>query len=313
MFSKKERDSMSSKQLSAFQRKRRKDNIAGYAFLIPAMIAFLLFVGGPMIISFVLSFFDYNLIQPPAFTGLKNIRKFMMDPQVKISFANTFKFLLILVPVHCFLGMLLAFAVSCVHHKKMQTVYRSILYFPTVVTTASVAIVWGYMFGTDTGVINYFVRQMGGSNVPWLTDKVMVYVTIAVFSFWKFIGTTFLYYFIGLQNIPDGYYEAAKIDGANTFQIFRKITLPLLSPTMFFVIVTNIIGVFQIFEEPFIITNGGPGTATKTVSFYIYEIAFKQVRTGYGCLVAFSIFLVILVVTVIQFAGQKRWVTYDYE
>ena len=195
----------------------------------------------------------------------------------------------------------------------MQTVYRSILYFPTVVTTASVAIVWGYMFGTDTGVINYFVRQMGGSNVPWLTDKVMVYVTIAVFSFWKFIGTTFLYYFIGLQNIPDGYYEAAKIDGANTFQIFRKITLPLLSPTMFFVIVTNIIGVFQIFEEPFIITNGGPGTATKTVSFYIYEIAFKQVRTGYGCLVAFSIFLVILAVTIIQFAGQKRWVTYDYE
>ena len=118
--------------------------------------------------------------------------------------------------------------------------------------------------------------------VPWLTDKVMVYVTIAVFSFWKFIGTTFLYYFIGLQNIPDGYYEAAKIDGANTFQIFRKITLPLLSPTMFFVIVTNIIGVFQIFEEPFIITNGGPGTATKTVSFTYMRLRSSRCGQGMG-------------------------------
>lgn len=175
------------------------------------------------------------------------------------------------------------------------------------------AIVWGYLFGTDSGVINYYIRLMGGSNIPWLTDKVVVYVTIALFSFWKFIGTTFLYYFIGLQNIPNTYYEAAKIDGAGTLQIFRKITLPLLTPTMFFVIVTNMIGVFQIFEEPFIITGGGPGTATKTISFYIYEIAFKQVKTGYGCTLAFSVFIIILAITIIQFIGQKKWVTYDYE
>lgn len=301
------------KRVSVFQKKKRADNIAGYLFLLPAIITFVLFIGGPMILSFVLSFFDYNLIQAPEFVGLKNIKRFLIDPQVKISFVNTFKFLLILVPIHCFLGMILAFMVSCVRNSKMKAIYRSAIYFPTIVTTASVAIVWGYMFGTDTGVINYFVRQLGGSNIPWLTDKVMVYATIALFSFWKFIGTAFLYYFIGLQNIPDVYYEAAKIDGAGTLQIFRKITLPLLSPTMFFVIVTNIIGVFQIFEEPFIITNGGPGTATKTVSFYIYEIAFKQVKTGYGCLLAFSIFLVILAVTIFQFVGQKKWVTYDYE
>lgn len=298
---------------SVFNKKKRADNIAGYLFLVPAIITFVLFIGGPMIVSFVLSFFDYNLIQPPEFIGLRNFRRFVIDPQVKISFINTFKFLLILVPIHCIGGLLLAFMVSCVRNTRMKTIYRSAIYFPTIVTTASVAIVWGYMFATDTGVINYFVRQLGGTNIPWLTDKVMVYVTIALFSFWKFIGTAFLYYFIGLQNIPDVYYEAARIDGAGTFQIFRKITLPLLSSTMFFVIVTNIIGVFQIFEEPFIITNGGPGTATKTISFYIYEIAFKQVNTGYGCLLAFSVFLVILVVTIIQFIGQKKWVTYDYE
>lgn len=301
------------KSLSAFQKRKKTDNLAGYLFLLPALVAFVLFIGGPMLLSLALSFFDYNLIQPLEFVGLKNLKRFIADPQVKIAFLNTLKFLVILVPIHCILGLLLAFAVSRVRSVRMRSVYRGVIYFPTIVTTSSVAIVWVYMFGTDRGVINYFLRQLGGSNVPWLTDKNVVYLTIALFSFWKFIGTAFLYYFIGLQNIPDVYYEAARIDGAGTRQIFSRITLPLLSPTMFFVVVTNMIGVFQIFDEPFIITGGGPGTATKTMSLYIYQIAFQQMKTGYGCTLAFSVFLVILLMTVLQFGGQKKWVTYDYE
>lgn len=301
------------KSLSAFQRRKKTDNLAGYLFLLPALVAFVLFIGGPMLLSLALSFFDYNLIQPLEFVGLKNLKRFIADPQVKIAFLNTLKFLVILVPIHCILGLLLAFAVSRVRSVRMRSIYRGVIYFPTIVTTSSVAIVWVYMFGTDRGVINYFLRQLGGSNVPWLTDKNVVYLTIALFSFWKFIGTAFLYYFIGLQNIPDVYYEAARIDGAGTRQIFSRITLPLLSPTMFFVVVTNMIGVFQIFDEPFIITGGGPGTATKTMSLYIYQIAFQQMKTGYGCTLAFSVFLVILLMTVLQFGGQKKWVTYDYE
>lgn len=301
------------KSLSAFQKRKKTDNLAGYLFLLPALVAFVLFIGGPMLLSLALSFFDYNLIQPLEFVGLKNLKRFITDPQVRIAFLNTLKFLVILVPIHCILGLLLAFAVSRVRSVRMRSVYRGVIYFPTIVTTSSVAIVWVYMFGTDRGVINYFLRQLGGSNVPWLTDKNVVYLTIALFSFWKFIGTAFLYYFIGLQNIPDVYYEAARIDGAGTRQIFSRITLPLLSPTMFFVVVTNMIGVFQIFDEPFIITGGGPGTATKTMSLYIYQIAFQQMKTGYGCTLAFSVFLVILLMTVLQFGGQKKWVTYDYE
>ncbi len=301
------------KPLSAFQKRKKADNLAGYLFLLPALIAFVLFIGGPMLLSLALSFFDYNLIQPLEFVGLKNLKRFIADPQVRIAFLNTLKFLVILVPIHCILGLLLAFAVSRVRSGRMRSVYRGVIYFPTIVTTSSVAIVWVYMFGTDTGVINYFLRQLGGSNVPWLTDKNVVYLTVALFSFWKFIGTAFLYYFIGLQNIPDVYYEAARIDGAGTRQIFFRITLPLLSPTIFFVVVTNMIGVFQIFDEPFIITGGGPGTATKTMSLYIYQIAFQQMKTGYGCTLAFSIFLVILLMTLLQFSGQKKWVTYDYE
>ena len=184
-------------------RKKRKDNIAAYCFLFPAILSFVLFVGIPIILAAVLSFFDYNLVNAPKFIGLNNIRKMFGDKGLQKAFANTVKFLLILCPIHCGLGMILAY---CVYRtRKLQYFFRSAIYFPTIVTTSSVAIAWGYLFSTDTGVIYYFIRLLGGTNIPWLTDKVMVYVTIAIFSFRKFIGTTFLYYFIGMQNIPESY------------------------------------------------------------------------------------------------------------
>ena len=291
--------------------KRRMDNLSGYLFLAPAMSGYLLFIFGPIVLSAVLSFFNYSLSQAPKFVGLGNFQRMFKDSLVSNSFVNTFKFLLILVPIHCVLGLVLAFMVS--RTRRLQSAYRTAIYFPSIVTTASVAIAWAYLFSTDTGVINYFLRFMGGSNVKWLTDPVMAYVTIALFSFWKFIGTTFLYYYIGLKNIPETYYEAAQIDGASTMRTFFSVTLPLLTPTAFFVVVTNVIGVFQIFDEPFLLTNGGPGSATRTVALEIYERAFLQTKIGYGATISFTLFLIILAVTIFQFMGQKKWVTYDYE
>lgn len=280
-------------------------------FLAPTLILFLGFILIPILLSSVLSFFKYNLITDAKFVGLDNIIKFFNDKGVMNSFGNTFKFLVILVPIHCVLGVVLAFLVY--RAKRFQFFFRTAIYFPTVVTTASVALAWGYMFATDTGVINYFVRMLGGSNIPWLTNKTFVYVTIALFSFWKFIGTTFLYYFIGLQNIPDVYYEAAQIDGSSTLHTFIHVTLPLLTPTIFFVMITNIVGVFQIFDEPFLLTNGGPGSATKTVALEIYQTAFKEMNIGYGAMISFVLFLIILVITIVQYVGQNKWVVYDYE
>ena len=292
-------------------KKKRKDTISAYIFLAPALISFGLFIGLPVILSAVLSFFKYNLVNPPQFVGLENIKKMFTDKGLFTAFGNTFKFLLILCPIHCGLGMILAFMVY--RAKRFQFFFRSAIYFPSIVTTASVAIAWGYLFSTDMGAINYFVRLLGGTNIPWLTDRVVVYVTIALFSFWKFIGTTFLYYFIGMQNIPDVYYEAAQIDGAGIIQTFRHITLPLLSPTIFFVIITNIVSVFQIFDEPYLLTNGGPGTATRTIALEIYQTAFQDMNIGYGGTISFVLFLIILVITIIQFKGQNKWVVYDYE
>ena len=292
-------------------KKKRKDTAAAYIFLAPALISFLLFVGIPVILSAVLAFFKYNLVNPAEFVGLENIRKMFGDKGLMRSFVNTFKFLLILCPIHCGLGMILAFMVY--RARRFQYFFRSAVYFPSIVTTASVAIAWGYLFSTDTGAVNYFVRLLGGSNIPWLTDRVVVYVTIELFSFWKFIGTTFLYYFIGMQNIPDVYYEAAQIDGASIIQTFRHITLPLLSPTIFFVVITNIVSVFQIFDEPYLLTNGGPGSATRTIALEIYQTAFQEMNIGYGGTISFVLFLIILVITIIQYVGQNKWVVYDYE
>jgi multiple sugar transport system permease protein len=291
--------------------KRIMDNLSGYLFLAPAMAGYLIFIFGPIALSAVLSLFNYNLIQTPSFVGLGNFQRLFKDALAMNAFRNTFKFLAILVPIHCILGLILAFLVS--RTRRLQGLYRTSIYFPSIVTTASVTIAWAYIFSTDTGVINYFLRLLGGTNVKWLTDPTMAYVTIALFSFWKFIGTTFLYYYIGLKNIPETYYEAAQIDGASTVRIFFSVTLPLLTPTAFFVVVTNVIGVFQIFDEPFLLTSGGPGSATRTVALEIYERAFLQTKIGYGATISFMLFLIILAVTILQFVGQRRWVNYDYE
>ena len=291
--------------------KKRSDNLWGYAFIAPALIGYILFILLPIILSAVLMFYSYNLVQPAKFIGLGNIQRMFKDSVVKNSFLNTFKFLLILAPIHCIIGLVLAYMVS--RTRRMQSVYRTCIYFPSIVTTASVAIAWAYIFSTDTGVVNYYLRQLGLPNVKWLTDANVAYLTIAMFSFWKFIGTTFLYYYIGLKNIPETYYEAAEIDGASTVRSFFSITLPLLTPTIFFVTITNIIGVVQIFDEPYLLTNGGPGSSTRTVALEIYERAFLQMKIGYGATIAFALFLIILGITVVQYLGQNKWVNYSYE
>lgn len=307
----KNRSSGTRPKVSYFTLRRRKDNRDGILFILPAAVFFLIFVGIPMMMAFGLIFLNYNLLTPPKWNGLANVRRLLIDPQFLKSLGNTFKFFAMLTPIHCILALGLAYIVSEVRNRMLRSIYRSLIYFPTIVTTASVAIVWVYMFATDTGLINFYLRRLGFGNIPWMTDPVMIYVTIAIFSAWKFIGITFLYYFVGLQNIPAAYHEAAYIDGAGQFSIFFKITLPLLSPTIFFVFVTNMIGVFQIFDEPFFIAGDNP--AARSLALHVYRNAFDNIRIGYASVLAVIMFIIIMIITGIQFIVQKRWVNYDYE
>jgi len=294
-----------------FSKRQSRENRDGILFILPALLAYIAFIGVPIIMALGLSFMNYNLLVSPTFIGLNNIKRLLIDPQFVQVLGNTFKFFFILTPIHCILALVLAYFVSQIRFNAARSVIRNIIYFPVIVTTASVAFVWRYMFGTDTGFINYYIRLLGFSNIPWMTDPVMIYVTIALFSWWKFIGTTFLYYFVGLQNIPSNYLEAARIDGAGKFQTFFKVTLPLLSPTIFFVFVTNMIGVFQIFDEPFFLAPNNP--VARTLALHIYLNAFDNIRIGYASVLAVIMMGIILVITGIQFSVQRRWVNYDYE
>ena len=298
-------------RVSYFQKKRFKDNRDGILFILPAAVSFILFLGIPMLITIGLMFVNYNLFNPPSFVGLNNFQRLRIDPLFMRTLGNTLRYFLFITPIQCVFSLLIAYLVSQVKNSKMRSLYRGLIFFPTFVTTAAVAIAWTFIFATDTGFVNFFIRQMGGSNVPWMTHPTMIYVTIALFSAWKFIGTSFLYYFIGLQNIPSTYHEAAMIDGAGKIKTFFKVTLPLLTPTVFFVFVVNMIGILQIFEEPFFIAPGN----TRAMSFavLIYENAFVNLRFGYAGLLSVVMFLIIMTVTAVQFWGQRKWVNYDYE
>ena len=217
--------------------KKLRDNLAGYAFLAPALIAFFLFIGGPIISSFLLSFFDFSLVAESKFIGLQNYARLFADKITWKIVGNTFLLTAVLVIMHLIMALLLS---SLIYREKsgfLRYVYRTGIYFPSILTTAAVDVAWYYIFNFDYGILNWLLGKIGVSKIPWLTSSTWVVVAIALFSLWKFVGTYFLYYLIGLQNIPVGYYEAAEIDGATRLQSFFRITLPLLSPTIFFVMI----------------------------------------------------------------------------
>ena len=306
--------SMQTKKISLQKKKKINDLIAGYLFLAPAIIIFILFVGGPILMTIgCLAFTKYDILSPMQFVGLENFKNVFKDPQSKTVIINTFKFVIVLVPLHIVIGLLLAVGVNRKISNKLKYFYRTSIYFPTIVTTASVAIAWVFFLNKDFGVINYFLNKIGIDSIAWLTNAAWTIPAIALFSVWKFVGNSFMFYLIGLQNIPDSFYEAAEIDGANKFQVFFKITLPLLSPTIFFVVTTTLIGCMQIFDEPFLITHGGPGDASRTIALEIYEKAFKYNDMGYASAFAAILFIIVLVITIAQFSFQKKWVNYDYE
>lgn len=293
--------------------KKKSDAVSGYLFLLPALLAFLLFIGAPMVITIVLSFFDYNMLQGSEWINFDNYIEFFKNPTSWQIIWNTFKLTLILVALHIVIALLLAFVIYKEKRGPVKYVYRTAVYLPSILTTASVAIAWYYMFNYDFGVFNWLLSQLGISGVKWLTSSSGVIVAICLFSLWKFVGTSFLYYLIGLQGIPDGYYEAAQIDGANKIQTFFHITLPMLTPTLFFVITITTINTFQIFDEPYIITNGGPGNASRTLALHVYEKAFKAYEMGYASSVSVVLFIIVLVITIILYSTQNKWVTYDVE
>ena len=293
-----------------------RNAVCGWGFIAPLFLFFLVFTAIPVLVTLgYLCFTKYNIMASPSWIGLDNFRRMLKDPSIPKIAWNVLRLPLYLVPAHVIFSLLMAYGVYRIPNKLFKGICRTAIYFPAITTTASVAIAWGYIFNKDFGLLNWALRTIGliSQNIPWTTSSRYAMPAIVIFSIWKFTGLHFIYYLIGLENVSTGYYEAARIDGANEWQIFTRVTIPLLTPSIFYVLLTTLIGTMQAFDEPFFVTGGGPGDNTRTVALFIYEKAFQSYDMGYASAVAALLFIVIFAMTAFQMKVQNRWVVYDCE
>ena len=290
-------------------KKFKRQWLAGYLFILPNFIGFFIFMLIPIIMGFVISLTNYDGFKKFEFVGLSNYLKLFTDEYFQISLRNNVLFTLITVPSTIVIALLLAVALNT--GLKGTSVFRTLFFFPTITSMVAVGIVWSMMFHPTRGPINQLLMSMGMTNPPqWLVSTKLALYSVMIVAVWKQAGYYMVMLLAGLQAIPKYLYESAEIDGANAVQRFFKITLPMLSPTMFLVTIMSIINSFQVFDLISVMTEGGPGRSTNVLVYRIYQEGFKYLRFGYGSAMAYVLFLIIMIVTLIQFRGQKNWVTY---
>jgi len=278
-------------------------------FLAPSLIGFLAFTALPVVASLGLSFVKWNLIHPLEFVGLGNYAKAFGDMMFWRVLKNTVVYTLGTVPSAMVLSLALALALN----QKIRgvTLFRGLYYLPVVAPMVAVTMVWRWLYNVNFGVINYVLSLVNVPAVPWLTSTRWAMPSVIIMSVWKSLGSGMVIYLAGLQGIPQHLYDAAAVDGANAWQRFRHITLPMLATTTFFVMVTSIISSFQVFGQVFVLTRGGPANATATMVYYIYQNAFQSFRMGFASALSWLLFAVIFVFTLIQFGSQREQVYYE--
>ena len=290
---------------------RRRRAILGYLFLLPTLLGIFIFTAGPVFVSFGLSLFRWNIFKPPDFVELANYERLISDARIAISFGNTLKFTVLAVATQVSIGLILALAVHRISNTAMRYYFRTTFFLPLLMSGAAVAVVMGYIFHKEFGPLNYYLGLLGVQQIPWKTSADWVMVTIVITSAWRNLGFTFILFIGGLSNISEEVLDAADVDGAQGFRRLWSVTIPLLSPQILFATVTGVIGAVQVFEEPFIMTRGGPGNASRTAVMVMYEHAFKDIEYGYGSAIAVVLFLVIMAFTATQMWMSRRWVFYQ--
>jgi multiple sugar transport system permease protein len=286
-----------------------REALWGYLFLLPNILGFLAFNLFPLMFAIGMSFTRWDLISPPTFIGLSNYEKlFLEDESFRIAIKNTLFFTVLSVPSGTIISLILA---NILNQKiRGTTFYRTAYFLPVVSSSIAVALVWAWVFNPDFGLVNEILSTFGLPRLKWLASSTWALPAVVIVSVWRGLGPSTVIFLAGLQGIPEELYDAAKIDGANARQLFRHITIPMLSPTTFFVIVVSIIGSFQVFDLIYMMTRGGPGRASMVLVYYIYEHAFRWFGMGYAASIAFVLFVVILILTLIQLRLSGRWVHY---
>jgi len=289
---------------------RRRDNtFKAYAFLLPNFLGFFIFSLIPLVSAFLLSFIKWDTANPMVFVGLNNYAKLFRDESFMISFWNTIYYTVGTVPLTMAFSLVVALALNT--RIKGIGFFRTAFFFPYIVSLVAIAIVWNNLFHPTMGPINSFLMSMGIENPPGWTASVEWAMPAVIFaSVWRQMGYFMVIYLAGLQGIPRELYEAATVDGANAWQRFKTITLPMLTPTTFFVSVMLVINGFKIFDLIMVMTEGGPGRATNVLVYYIYYAAFLQFDFGYASAISMVLLVLVLTVTIIQFRAEQKWVNY---
>lgn len=292
---------------TASRRLQRRTDILGYAFLAPNLIGFILFTLIPFVYALYISFFSWDGITDKKFVGLKNYLGLLTDSGFTISFWNTLYYMALNVPITIVVGLILALAVNSIN--RCKTLFRTTLFLPNLVTLSSIVIVWQAFYHPTYSPFSMVLRKFGIENPPtWIADPQWAMPSIILMSIWLNAGYYMVLFLAALNNIPAHYYEAADIDGAGIWRKFWSVTLPMLSPTMFFVIIMAVINSFKVFDQVALLTQGGPGRSTNVLVYYIYQESFKYYRFGTASAMAYVLFALIFIVTVIQYRGQSKWV-----
>jgi len=280
---------------------------AFYGFISPWLIGFVLFAVGPITASLYLSFTDYSIISSAKFIGLKNYSDLLKDSLFWVSLYNTVYYVIFFVP----LGIIISFGLAMFLNQNVKglAIYRTIYYLPAVMPAVANAVLWIWLLDPQWGLINTGLEIIGIQGPGWLASEQWSKPGIILMSLWS-LGSWIIIYLAGLQGVPTQFYDAAEIDGATKLQKFFNITLPLMTPTIFFTSIIGLIGAFQIFTQAYIMTSGGPVDSTLFYAFYLYRSAFNYLKMGYASSMAWILFIIVLIFTVIQFKLSRKWVFY---
>jgi len=289
--------------------KVNRNRLIALGFLTPNLLGFLVFTMIPIGVGIGMGFFKWDGANPAVFIGLRNFARMAMDEKFLNALRVTFFYTALTVPVTIVLSLLIATLLT--QNIRLASFFRSVFFFPYIASIVAVAIVWQFLYHADMGPINETLRAIGIANPPrWTSSKDTAIYAVAIMNIWRTVGYYMVLYIAGIVGIPVVYYEAAAVDGATVWQKFRHITVPMLSPTTFFIVIISIINTFQSFTPIYVMTGGGPGTATQVLVYRIYEEAFVLSNFGYASAMAVVLFLIVLLFTIFQFRWQEKQVVY---
>lgn len=286
-------------------KRTRRDTVAGYAFLGPSLVGVVGFLLVPVVVVAVMSLYRWDLVSPARFTGLDNYRSILGDRAFLRSLLVTAGFVVLVIPVQVSLGLFVALLLD--RRLPGSTWFRAVFVLPWITAPLALGVVWRWVFDPSDGALNALI----GHRVEWLTSPTLALPAVAAVTIWSNVGYVALFFLAGLAGIPQQYHEAARIDGANAWQAFWRVTLPLLRPTMFFVLATGVISSFQVFDTVYAMTQGGPGGRTEVIASVIYKEAFTGFRMGRAAAMSVVLFALLIAVTLAQQVYFRRRTTYE--